>query len=128
MAAVVIDASALIRLLTGVSTAWEPSASDDLHAPSVVDTEVVATLRGASLRGVIPVRRAEEMLLDFVALPITRHHQMRLIARVWQMRNNFAVADAMYVALAEELGADLVTHDRYLARAIRRHTSVPVLP
>jgi len=36
---------------------------------------------------------------------------------VWQLRGNLTAYDAVYVALAEVLGATLVTTDRRLARA-----------
>jgi predicted nucleic acid-binding protein len=47
-----------------------------------------------------------------------------LLARAWNMRRNFTVYDALYVALAEAASAPLLTSDRRLARAVRRHTDV----
>ena len=37
--------------------------------------------------------------------------------RVWELRENLSVYDAVYVALAEALDAVLLTCDRRLARA-----------
>jgi len=37
--------------------------------------------------------------------------------RIWQLRDNLTAYDAWYVALAESLGAPLVTLDRRIARA-----------
>ena len=37
--------------------------------------------------------------------------------RIWQLRENVSAYDAVYVALAEALGAVLVTGDRRLAGA-----------
>ncbi|MEZ5239295.1 MAG: hypothetical protein R2716_10245 [Microthrixaceae bacterium] len=40
-----------------------------------------------------------------------------LLGRVWELRANLTGYDATYVALAEALGAPLVTADGRLARA-----------
>jgi predicted nucleic acid-binding protein len=39
------------------------------------------------------------------------------LPRVWELRANLTAYDAAYVALAEALGAPLLTRDRRLARA-----------
>lgn len=47
-----------------------------------------------------------------------RHlHAGPLAARAWQLIDNLTFYDALYVALAESLGASLVTSDQRLARA-----------
>lgn len=40
-----------------------------------------------------------------------------LLPRIWELREDVTTADAAYVALAEHLGAPLVTTDARLARA-----------
>jgi predicted nucleic acid-binding protein len=37
------------------------------------------------------------------------------LPRIWSLRNNLTAYDAAYVALAEALGAPLLTRDRRLA-------------
>ncbi|CAN5672558.1 hypothetical protein BH20ACT2_BH20ACT2_18600 [soil metagenome] len=39
------------------------------------------------------------------------------LAWVWELRHNLAAYDASYVALAEAMGAELLTADRRLAGA-----------
>ena len=41
--------------------------------------------------------------------------QLAALGRVWQLRANVSAYDAAYIALAEALGARLVTADRRLA-------------
>jgi predicted nucleic acid-binding protein len=45
-----------------------------------------------------------------------------------ELRSNFSTYDACYVALAEALGAEVLTADERLARAVRAHTAVGVVP
>jgi predicted nucleic acid-binding protein len=48
-------------------------------------------------------------------LPIVRYPHLPLVERAWELRANLSVYDGVYVALAELLGAPLVTCDRRLA-------------
>jgi predicted nucleic acid-binding protein len=50
-----------------------------------------------------------------------------LLPRVWQLRNNLTAYDAVYVALAEALDAPLLTRDKRLANAARRHARVELV-
>lgn len=71
--------------------------------------------------------RAEEALRDYVDLPLTRHGHLHLLARMLILRRNFSAYDATYIALAERLGARLVTTDQKLARAAERHLDVALV-
>lgn len=100
----------------------------DLHAPSLCDVELAAVLRRGLLAGRLGGARARAALADYLDLPLVRHGHRGLLARILELRENFSAYDAVYVALAEGLGAELLTADRALARAARRHTEVAVLP
>jgi predicted nucleic acid-binding protein len=52
---------------------------------------------------------------------------MPLMARVWGLRENFTSYDALYLALAEQLGATLTTGDRALRSARLQRGQVEVL-
>ena len=123
---IVIDASAVLDQLVGGEAAARveqhtANRVEELHAPHVIDLEVLQALRRA--------REPREMVIDFLDLPIERYPHTLLVPRVWELRHNFTVFDATYVALAEALEEDvpLLTSDRRLARAVRKHTDVEVL-
>ena len=60
--------------------------------------------------------RAALALDDLAALPLQRYPHDMLVARIWELRKNATAYDAAYLALAESLGATLVTCDARLAR------------
>jgi predicted nucleic acid-binding protein len=51
-----------------------------------------------------------------------------LFAEAWRHGSNLTFADATYVALAEHIGADLLTDDHKLANAPTLPVRVPRLP
>lgn len=99
-----------------------------LHAPDVVDAEILHALRGLVLGGKIRADRAEQARDLFRRLPI-RRYPVRLIAdRVWALRDNLTVFDACFVALAEVLSLPLVTADRKLWQGSTSSAAVEVFP
>ncbi len=72
--------------------------------------------------------RAAEATADYLSLPLSRHGHERLLGRILELRENFSPYDATYIALAEQLEASLVTTDAALARAVRRHLRLSVVP
>ena len=99
----------------------------DLHIPSLCDVEVTAAVRRALMSGAVEVQRAEEAVVDYLDLPLTRHGQQALILRMLDLRETFSAYDATYVALAELLGGHLLTADKALARSVRTHQAIPVM-
>lgn len=96
----------------------------DLHVPALCDIEVAAALRRAMLTGGVNPNRASQAVRDLVDLPLTRHDHRALLPRVLELRSNFSAYDAAYVALAERLEGQLLTADKRLMGAVRRHTSL----
>ena len=88
-----------------------------LAVPELLDLEVASVLRGQMRAGALDARRARLALTDLRELPLQRAPHRPLLARCWELRDNFTIYDASYVALAEALGADLLTGDRRLSRA-----------
>jgi predicted nucleic acid-binding protein len=89
---------------------------------------MVSILRRASRFKALSPERAHQALVHYRALPLTRHGHFLLLDRIFELRQNVSAYDAAYVALAERLPAALLTGDDRLARAVRTHTNVPVLP
>jgi predicted nucleic acid-binding protein len=131
----VIDASAVAELVLDRPAAGRISRhmadhAYDLHAPQLVDIEVLSALRSVVATGDAPAGRAEEAIEDLLDLPIERYPHAPLLPRVWTLRDNFSAYDGAYVALAEmltERGVPLLTADAHLGRAVRTHTDVELL-
>jgi predicted nucleic acid-binding protein len=126
---IVVDASAVIELLVNSAVAADIRgrlfrAGETLHAPHVLDVEVLQVLRRYAYRGVLNEDRGSEALADFLALPIERYGHDLLAERIWEMRANLTAYDAAYVALAELLRAPLLTRDARLAKASRLSTGI----
>ncbi len=95
--------------------------------PALCDLEIVGMLRRLLLTARIDETRASEALADYLALDLRRHGHRPLLARILSLRDNFSVYDASYVALAERLGARLLTADQRLGRAVRQHVAVELV-
>lgn len=133
MTVLVADASALLEyvLRTGPIAELETLIRDpeaDVHVPAFCDVELASGLRRAMLHEGMTDLRALEAAADYLDLPLTRHGHQTLLARLLELRYNFTAYDATYVALAEMLGATLVTTDDGLKRAVRTHTKLSVVP
>ena len=113
---IVLDASAIIRVLVGrdPGSALLDAVAGDLAAPHILDAEVLSVLRGMVLGRVLPLEAAESARRSYADLVLTRYEAALLADRVWALRNQYTSYDAMYLALAEGLGAPLVTCDRKL--------------
>lgn len=126
---IVVDASAVIEVLVGEpneTLAARLSEEAMLHAPHLLDTEVLHVLRRLEQRGELTPRRAAWARDLFEGLTIDRYPHHPLSARVWELRPVLSAYDATYVALAEALEATLVTTDGRLVRASGVQAAVEV--
>jgi predicted nucleic acid-binding protein len=131
----VVDASALADLLLDLPRAdgirrYIHERGQGLHAPHLLDVEVLSTLRRAAASGAVTRSRAAVAVTDLLHFSVKRYPHAILGARIWQLKENFTPYDAVYLALAEWLdddGVPLLTCDARMARAARKHTGVEVL-
>jgi predicted nucleic acid-binding protein len=121
---IVVDASAVAARLLRTAGGDAFDLDEDLHAPELCGLEVLSILRRAVRERELPLERAAEALSDYLALPLTLHRHTRFLVRCFALFENFTPYDASYVALAEQLGARLLTLDRRLARAVSTHTDI----
>ena len=114
---VVIDASALVDALLVAGVARARLATDNLQAPELIDAELLSVLRRLVLTGALAESQALQALVTASQLGLRRYPTRILWPRAWELRTNLSAYDALYVALAEQLEASLLTADARIARA-----------
>ena len=117
----VVDASCLFEVVADGESAEDVRSllaeDPDQAAPHVVDVEVMNVVRRHLILGTLDQTAANQAIDDLVAWPGERYGHRTLVGRAWELRSTVRGWDAMYVALAEALGATLITLDRRLAAA-----------
>jgi predicted nucleic acid-binding protein len=129
---IVVDASALLELLLQTSLGARVESrlfqgDDELHAPHLLDVEIVQGLRRLVRTGEVSARRAEEAIADLADLDLHRHAHVELLGRAWKLRDHISVYDAMYVALAEAIEAPMLTCDSPLSNAPGHRARIEVI-
>ena len=128
---IVLDASAAVEWLLQTRAGQRIenriySHHESLHTAHLFDLEVVQVLRRLAREQSVPTPRATQALQDLMDLRITRYPHFIFLGRIWQLRHNLSAYDAAYVAVAEMLGATLITRDRQLASASGHNAAIEV--
>ncbi|QDY77409.1 type II toxin-antitoxin system VapC family toxin [Streptomyces qinzhouensis] len=121
MSVLVLDTSALVAFLVGqddlADEVRRTAEGHRLAAPHAVDLECASVLRGLTRGKKLSDTQAEQALKVLSRMALRRYDHTPLLPRIWQLRHNMWPYDASFIALAEQIGADLVTADAKLAGA-----------
>lgn len=116
-----VDCSVLIGALVDPGPVGAACAArlrgETMAAPALVDVEVAHALRGLVRARKVSQDVAARTLTALADMPIQRVMHQDLLPRIWSHRENLTAYDAAYVALAERVGATLVTGDARMSRA-----------
>ncbi|HEX2144440.1 MAG TPA: type II toxin-antitoxin system VapC family toxin [Glycomyces sp.] len=130
---IVVDSSAMIRALTddrelGDQARAVLSMHEQWVAPAHLTSEFAHGLRGMVMGGKLDQDRAEWALREYFDL------DLRLVApdtaavdRAWKLRHNLSAYDALYVALAEQLGLPFLTADARIEAAGVAHCEITTI-
>jgi predicted nucleic acid-binding protein len=128
---IVLDASVVLEILLDLPDA--PRLAQRLardrswHVPALLDLEVIQVIRRFAAQGRVARQRAAVAVADLLDLPVRRYPHLPLLPRIWALRAHLTAYDAAYVALAEFLGASLLTRDARLGRARGHRARVEVI-
>ena len=125
---IVVDASAALSALRNAGPARSARASEQLHAPHLIDSEVANGLRRMVAAEQLAADSGWTALDVFRRLGMTRYPVFSLLDRVWELRDNLSASDASYVALAELLDCTLLTADARLSRAPGIRCPITLVP
>lgn len=117
---IVVDASAMVELLIDSELAPPIAArmrDREPHAPAHFDAEILSAIGRMHRAGEVSEERAEACLDRLSSTPITRHLLPTLIAGAWRRRGRLRLVDALYVELAYQIDAVVVTVDAGVAAA-----------
>jgi len=125
---IVLDASCALKLLLKQGSAELAArvVGEEVHAPFLIDIEVLSGLRRLVRQKELSAERASQGLDWFFDLSIERHHGVELTRRAFALRDSLSAYDATYVVVAEFLRAPLLTADGRLARSHGHHAKIEV--
>jgi predicted nucleic acid-binding protein len=117
---ILLDASAAVELVLETDRGTDVArrlVGESVQIPTHCDLETASALRRAVLRNTLSARDGWMALDTYRHASFTRWEIRPLLSRAWELSQHVTIADGLYVALAEALGAPLLTCDERVARA-----------
>lgn len=126
---VVIDASALVQVILDPQAETLAAFLIDarMHAPAHVRVEAVSVLRRERNAGLLSAAQTTAAFAAVMTAPLRLWPFEFVANRAWELGENTTTYNAAYLALAEHLGAPLITHDAKLAGVPGTKCAVDVL-
>jgi len=123
----VVDCSVLSAVLfeeESREAAWQALSGKTLHAPLLLDSEIVSVAAKKNRAGV-PAAVITRALAQYVQQQIDFHRPDVEAQYALALRYGISTYDAAYLWLADVLQAPLATFDATLAKAAREHLAGP---
>jgi predicted nucleic acid-binding protein len=89
----------------------------EVHVPAHFDAEVLSALGRLHRAGKLNGLEVDDRIDLLSSAPLQRHLLMPLLAGAWKLRQNLRLVDALYVELANQIEARIITTDAGLASA-----------
>ena len=124
----IVDASAMVELLVRSKRAAsirDRLRGHELHVPAHFDAGVLSAMGRLHRSDLLTARQVGARVGRLAAAPLVRHLLAPLLAGAWRRRHNLRFVDALYVELASQLDAPIVTTDAGLAGASGAAEYVP---
>ena len=115
-----LDASVAVDLLAGTELATAAAQrlrGTVLHVPAHFSAEVLSALGRLHRDGTMTEDEVGDALARLASMPAVEHGVAGLLAGAWARRGRLRLLDALYVELAEQIDAVVVSTDRRLGRA-----------
>jgi predicted nucleic acid-binding protein len=92
----------------------------ELHVPGLFDVEVANIVWKKIRRGELSRQEGDQIIAQIALLPIQRHPDLTLVALAFDLadRTQRTVYDCLYLALAMQLGGQVVTADQRLINSL----------
>jgi len=116
----VVDASAMVDFLVDTTIAKQVSdrlVSTDVHVPAHFDAEVLSALGRLHRAGDLTEQEVHERVGLIAEAPIRRHLLAPLLQGAWRRHHNVRIVDALYIELATQIDAKIITTDAGMASA-----------
>lgn len=116
----IVDASAIVDYLVDSPLAHRVAQriqDSEISVPAHFDAEVLSALGRLHRGGDLSETEVDERVALTAEAPFQRHLLTPLLEGAWALHHNVRLVDALYIELANQLDATIITTDSGLASA-----------